>query len=412
MPAHSYKVFTDPIHGFIEVPKGLILKLVDHPVVQRLRRIRQLGLGYLVFPGSEHSRFSHALGALGLMKRTVANLREKNVTITNDEAEGAMAAILLHDVGHGPFSHTLENALVRDFHHEMMTLAIMKRLNEEFDGALDTCIAIFTNQHPKPFLHQLISSQLDLDRLDYIRRDSMFTGVLEGSIGIDRIIKTLNVRKGRMVVERKGLYAVENYVNARRLMYMQVYQHKTVLSADKLLKAIIRRVTDLMAAERTPFMPSPALEKFLVERPSAKRGISARLVTHYLMLDDNDVLMGIKYWSREKDAILRDLCLRFLERRFFRTTFLKKTPDETLRERLQAETRRVLNLAEAALPYYLFIDEVVNEAYRYENDSIWVLDEPDGVVEFSKAADTRNIQALTQPVVKPYVVHLKEISVF
>lgn len=412
MPAHAYKVFTDPIHGFIQVPKGLILRLVDHPTVQRLRRIRQLGLGYLVFPGSEHSRFSHALGALGLMQRTLASLREKNITITHAEAEGAMAAILLHDVGHGPFSHTLEHVLIRDFHHEMMTLAVMRRLNEEFGGALDTAIAIFTNQYPKPFLHQLISSQLDLDRLDYIRRDSMFTGVLEGSIGIDRIIKTLSVRKGRMVVERKGVYAVENYVNARRLMYMQVYQHKTVLSADKLLRSILHRVGDLIAAGKPPFIPSPALERFLIDRPSAKRGIGSKLAAHYLLLDDNDILMGIKYWSREKDAILRDLASRFLERRFFRTTFLKSEPTPEQWAALQRNTAERLNLPDSALAYYLFRDQIVNEAYRYENDSIWVLDDPDTVIEFSKAADTRNIHALTQPVVKPYVVHPKEVNVF
>ena len=411
MPAHAYKVFTDPIHGFIQVPKGLILKLLDHPAVQRLRRIRQLGLGYLVFPGSEHSRFSHALGALGLMQRTLTSLREKNITITNEEAEGAMAAILLHDVGHGPFSHTLEGVLIDDFHHEMMTLAIMRRLNEEFNGALGTAIAIFTNQHPKPFLHQLISSQLDMDRLDYIRRDSMFTGVLEGSIGIDRIIKTLSVRKGRMVVERKGVYAVENYVNARRLMYMQVYQHKTVLSADKLLRAVLQRVGYLIRAGKAPFVPSPVLERFLVDRPSAKRGIGAKLAAQYLMLDDNDILMGIKLWSREKDGILKDLCARFLERRFFRTTFLKADLTDRQWLGIRQQTTQALGIPDSALGYYLFRDQIVNEAYRYENDSIWVLDEPDTVIEFSKAADTRSIQALTQPVVKPYVVHPKEIVI-
>lgn len=412
MAATSYKVFTDPIHGFIQVPKGLILRLVDHPYVQRLRRIRQLGLGYLVFPGSEHSRFSHALGALGLMQRTLASLKEKNTTISNEEMEGTMAAILLHDIGHGPFSHTLENTLLNDFHHEQMTLALMKKLNEEFNGALTTAIAIFTGQHPKAFLHQLISSQLDIDRLDYIKRDSMFTGVLEGGIGIERIIKTMRVRKGQMVIERKGIYAIENYITARRLMYMQVYQHKTVLSADKLLRAILLRVKDLIKAGKGPFIPSPALDWFMTQSPSGKKGLSETVISNYLMLDDNDVLMGIKYWIREKDRILSDLCSRFLERRFFRTTFLKQPLSESQWEQMQSDTQAVTGGKMSIIGYYLFRDNLYNEAYRYENDSIWVFDEPDTVVEFSKAADTKSIQALTQPVMKPYIVHMKEVRVF
>lgn len=410
--ATSYKVFTDPIHGFVQVPKGLILRLVDHPYVQRLRRIRQLGLGYLVFPGSEHSRFSHALGALGLMQRTLASLKEKNTTISNDEMEGTMAAILLHDIGHGPFSHTLESTLISDFHHEQMTLELMKKLNEEFDGALGTAISIFTGQHPKPFLHQLISSQLDIDRLDYIKRDSMFTGVIEGGIGIDRIIKTLRVRKGQMVIERKGIYAIENYITARRLMHMQVYQHKTVLGADKLLRAVLLRVKDLVKAGKPPSFPSPALHWFLTQSPSAKKELSEAVIANYLMLDDNDIIMGIKFWTREKDRILADLCNRFLERRFFRTTFLKQPLSESQWEQLQSDTQAVTGGKSSVVGYYLFRDNLYNEAYRYENDSIWVFDEPDTVVEFSKAADTKSILALTQPVVKPYIVHMKEVKVF
>jgi uncharacterized protein len=225
----QYKIFNDPIHGFITVPKGIILKLIDHPYVQRLRRIRQLGLGYLVFPAAEHSRFSHALGALELGQRVLKNLREKDTTISDAEIEGTLIAILLHDIGHGPLSHTLEHTLIDDFNHELMSLAIMKELNRQFNGALDTAIDIFTDQHPKKFLHQLISSQLDIDRLDYLKRDSFFTGVSEGSVGINRILKTMRVFKGNVVIEQKGIYAIENYILSRRLMYMQVYLHKTDL---------------------------------------------------------------------------------------------------------------------------------------------------------------------------------------
>lgn len=410
-----YKIFTDPIHGFITVPKGLVLKLVDHAYVQRLRRIRQLGLGYLVFPGSEHSRFSHAIGALGLMQRAVNSLREKDTTITRAEHEAVLIGILLHDIGHGPFSHTLERTIIRDFHHEMMTLALMRKLNEEFDGALSMAIDIFTGQYPKSFLHQLISSQLDMDRLDYLKRDSIYTGVNEGTVGTDRIIKTMRVFQGNVVIESKGIYAVENYITARRLMYMQVYQHKTVLSADKLLEAIFRRVKDLLADGAKLFTASPALEFFLKKQPTAKKGLTATVIGYYLEIDDNDVLLSIKYWQKSQDKILADLCHRFLNRRFFRTTFSKKQVTVSTREELTEKTREFLK--KNGLPhsdndagYYLFFDELINEAYRYKSEGIWILQDPSTAVEFSRASETGNISALTKAVVKPYTVHLKELD--
>jgi uncharacterized protein len=412
-----YKIFTDPIHGFISVPKGFILKLVDHPYVQRLRRIRQLGLAYLVFPGGEHSRFSHALGALGLMQRVLTSLREKNTTITDKEVEAMMAAILLHDIGHGPFSHTLENTLIRDFHHEMMTLALMRDLNREFDGALDTAIDIFTDNHSKKFLHQLISSQLDIDRLDYLKRDSVYTGVLEGSIGVDRIIKTMRVHQGNIVIEKKGIYAIENYITARRLMYMQVYQHKTVLGADKLMRAVFARVRHLIDNRVTRLIfPSPALEYFIRKKPSAKKGITTDMLRQFTLLDDNDVLLSVKYWQFSDDPILADLCQRFLSRRFLRTTFLRDAPDEAMKQDLAAKTASALRknglpADPGAIGHYLFFDESRNEAYRYENESIWILEDPKTAVEFSKATDTKNILALAQTVVKPFVVHMKDVAI-
>ncbi|MCC5926146.1 MAG: HD domain-containing protein [Bacteroidetes bacterium] len=409
-----YKIFTDPIHGFISVPKGIVLKLVDHPYVQRLRRIRQLGLGYLVFPGSEHSRFSHAIGALGLMQRAINSLREKDTTITRAEHEAVLIGILLHDIGHGPFSHTLEQTIIRDFHHEMMTLALMRKLNEEFDGGLSTAIDIFTGQHPKTFLHQLISSQLDMDRLDYLRRDSVYTGVNEGSIGIDRIIKTMRVFQGNVVIEGKGIYAVENYITARRLMYMQVYQHKTVLSGDKLLASIFRRVRDIHTEGGTVPMPSPALGFFLKTYPSAKKGLTSRITENYLRIDDNDVLLSIKCWQDAKDPILADLSNRFLNRRFFRTTFVKKRISANEQNILIEKTRKALKDArlphdEKSASYYLFFDELVNEAYRYESEGIWILQDHNTAIEFSRASETGNISALTKAVVKPYIVHLKDL---
>lgn len=413
----QYKIFNDPIHGFISVPKGVILRLIDHPFVQRLRRIKQMGLGYLVFPAAEHSRFSHAIGAMELAQRVLNNLREKDTTISPAEYEGTLIAVLLHDVGHGPLSHTLEYNLIRDFHHEIMTLAVMRELNSQMDGALDTAIRIFTDQYPKkPFLNQLISSQLDIDRLDYLKRDSFFTGVYEGSVGIDRILKTMRVHKGNVVIEKKGIYAIENYILARRLMYMQVYLHKTVLSADILLRNIFRRVRKLLDNGQSLSQPSPSLKYFLEKQPSAGKGISKEMLNHYLNLDDNDIFLSVKYWQNEKDPILSDLCRRFQSRTLFRTTFLDKKPGKKLVSTVHSKTQEYLEKQDLphddrSARYYYCFDESFSEAYRYEKEGIWILEDQDEAVEFSKAADTKNIIALTEPVVKPYVVHLKNIEI-
>ncbi|WP_441000240.1 HD domain-containing protein [Fodinibius sp. SL11] len=413
----QYKIFNDPIHGFITVPKGPVLELVDHPYVQRLRRIKQMGLGYLVFPAAEHSRFSHALGAMELAQRTLNNLREKDTTISPAEYEATLIAVLLHDVGHGPLSHTLEFDLIKDFHHEKMTLAVMRHLNREMDGMLDLAIKIFTDQYPKkPFLNQLISSQLDIDRLDYLKRDSAFTNVYEGSVGIERILKTMRVHKGNIVIEKKGIYAIENYILARRLMYMQVYLHKTVLSADKLVRHIFNRVRTLIEDGKNLYHASPALQFFLEKRPSAQKGIKGEVLQKYLQLDDNDVFQSIKYWQYSSDPVLANLCKRFQSRKLFRTTFLDKKPSKKVRKKVLTKTQKVLKerglpYDEEAANYFYSFDESYSEAYQYEKEGIWILEEKDNAVEFSKAADTKNIIALTEPVVKPYVVHLKDIEI-
>ncbi len=413
----QYKIFNDPIHGFITVPKGPVLELVDHPYVQRLRRIKQMGLGYLVFPAAEHSRFSHALGAMELAQRTLNNLREKDTTISPAEYEATLIAVLLHDVGHGPLSHTLEFDLIKDFHHEKMTLAVMRHLNREMDGMLDLAIKIFTDQYSKkPFLNQLISSQLDIDRLDYLKRDSAFTNVYEGSVGIERILKTMRVHKGNIVIEKKGIYAIENYILARRLMYMQVYLHKTVLSADKLVRHIFNRVRELINAGKKLYHASPALQYFLENRPSAQKGIKGEVLQKYLQLDDNDVFQSIKYWQYSSDPVLSNLCKRFQSRKLFRTTFLDKKPSKQIKKKVLTKTQKVLKKRglpydEETANYYFGFDESYSEAYQYEKEGIWILEEKDNAIEFSKAADTKNIIALTEPVVKPYVVHLKDIEI-
>ena len=411
----QYKIFSDPVHGFITIPKGIILKLIDHAYVQRLRRIRQLGLGYLVFPAAEHSRFSHAIGALELGQRVLKNLREKDTTISDAEVTGTLIAILLHDVGHGPLSHTLEHTLIDDFSHEMMSLKIMETLNREFDGELQTAIDIFTDQYTKKFLHQLISSQLDMDRLDYLKRDSFFTGVSEGSVGINRILKTMRVFNGNVVIEKKGIYAIENYILSRRLMYMQVYLHKTVLSADALLRSIFRRVQFLIGSGEKVDIPSEPLNYFFKKKPSSKKKISDTTMKQYLALDDHDVYLSIKSWLHSDDKILSDLTRRFLNRSLFRTLFTDRKQRHLLREEIHTKTQHYLK--QNGLPcddhstrFYYDTDESFSEAYKYESESIWILDDRNKAIEFSKAADTKHIIALTQPVVKPYLVHLKEIS--
>src|SRR5690625_2877624 len=411
----QYKIFSDPVHGFITIPKGVILNLIDHPYIQRLRRIRQLGLGYLVFPAAEHSRFSHAIGAMELGQRVLKNLREKNATISDAEVEGTLIAILLHDVGHGPLSHTLEHSLIRDFNHEQMSLKVMEALNSELGGVLELAISIFRDHHPKRFLHQLTSSQLDTDRLDYLKRDSCFTGVYEGSVGINRILKTMRVFNGNVVIEKKGIYAVENYILSRRLMYMQVYLHKTVLRADALLRKIIQRVQMLMAAGENVDVPSVPLAYFLKNRPSAKRMITNEVMQNYISLDDHDLFLSIKTWEKSSDPVLADLAHRFLNRKLFRTVFSGGQARENLREVVHQNTKvylkkRGLPHDDETICYYYDLDESFSEAYKYEQESIWVLDENNKAVEFSKAADTKHIIALTRPVVKPYLVHLKEID--
>lgn len=412
----QYKIFSDPVHGFISIPKGTILRLIDHPYVQRLRRIRQLGLGYLVFPAAEHSRFSHAIGAMELGQRVLKNLREKDTTISDAEVTGTLIAILLHDVGHGPLSHTLEHTLIEDFNHEMMSLKIMETLNKEFDGELTTAVKIFKDQYPKKFLHQLISSQLDMDRLDYLKRDSFFTGVSEGSVGINRILKTMRVFKGNVVIEKKGIYAVENYILSRRLMYMQVYLHKTVVSADALLRKIFKRVRFLIDKGESVEIPSNPLNYFLSKNPSSKKRITQKMLENYISLDDHDVYISIKHWAENEDLILSDLSKRFLSRKLFRTTFADRKTRDKLQEDVHKKTQKFLKSQgfphdDYSTSFYYDPDESYSEAYQYgyENESIWILEDDKKAVEFSKAADTKHIIALTEPVVKPYLVHLKEI---
>lgn len=420
-----FKIFSDPVHGFISVPKNVIMTLIQTPEVQRLRRIRQLGIGHLVFPGAEHTRFGHALGAMALMQDALSSLAEKGTPISPDESTAALAAALLHDIGHGPFSHTLEHELISDFRHEDMSRVLLLHLNERLGGALDLAIAIFDGTYERTFFHQLVSSQLDMDRLDYLRRDSFYTGVVEGEVGVQRIIKTLRVhptaggRDANIVIESKGIYAVENYIISRRLMYWQVYLHKTVLAGDHLLRAAFYRAQKLLADGDDDVAAgcSPALLFFLQNRIDRADLHDPVVREHFCSLDDTDVVFTLKQWMNSRDRVLADLSRRFTFRDFFRVTFL---PDEPTEAQLDAWRGQIAGWLVARglsdrtharddAAFYLTRATSRHNAYERVEDSICVIDRDGNVRELSETADAAAVATLSRFVVKPYVCYPKEV---
>lgn len=420
-----FKIFSDPVHGFVSVPRGLILELVASEEVQRLRRIRQLGVGHMVFPGAEHSRFGHALGAMALMHDALSSLVEKGVPVSSEEMEAALAAALLHDVGHGPFSHTLEHELFSDFHHEQMSRALLDRLNHRLDHRLDLAISIFDDSYKRKWFHQLVSSQLDMDRLDYLRRDSYYTGVVEGRVGVGRIIKTLQVYpntggpEDRIVVESKGAYAVENFLIARRLMYWQVYLHKTVLAGDQILRAIIRRVRKHLAHGDDSLVKgaSNAFLFFLKQGFTSADVHTQEVQNAFVSLDDTDIMYSLKQWIHSSDPILADLSRRLLVRDFFRVEFgpeNEKFSNEDLEARvgeylLKAGLSSSSQLFED-IPYFLHRSESMLEAYDSDTDSIGVLNRNGVIEELTVSDETHVVSGLSKRQVRPFVCFPKEID--
>ena len=403
------KIINDPVYGFIAINSPLIFEIISHPWYQRLRRIKQMALAHLVYPGAVHTRLHHSLGAYHLMCSALGELKNKGIEITEEEETGAQIAILLHDIGHGPFSHALESVLMQDVHHEEISLLLMKQLNEQFLGQLETAIDIFTNAHPKKFLHQLVSGQLDVDRMDYLTRDSFFTGVSEGVIGYDRIIKMLTVYNGELVVEEKAIYSIEKFLVARRLMYWQVYLHKTVLSAETLLVHILKRAKEL-AAHGHDLFATPALKLFL-ENNFTKTDFEKKpsLLADFSKLDDSDVIASIKVWCDNSDKILARLCLNLLDRKLFKIEIQNTPISKDLTDKLIKKTMKLYGITAKEASYFVFTDKVNNSAYNASKFNINILMGNGQLIDVAQASDQLNIQSLSKTVTKHFICYPKEL---
>lgn len=409
------KIINDPVFGFINVQSEIVFDLLEDPIVQRLRQIKQLGMSYLVFPGANHTRFEHAIGASHLMRQAISVLRLKGHEITNQEAEAVTIAILLHDVGHAPFSHVLENTLV-NISHEEISLLLMQELNRKFDGKLELAIQIFTNQYKKQFLHQLVSSQLDMDRLDYLSRDSFFTGVAEGTVGIDRIIKMLNIYEDKLVVDIKGIYSIEKFLISRRLMYWQVYLHKTVVAAEFLLINVLKRAKELISNGKTVYA-TPTLKIFLennVLPEDFKNNIAIngkKILTWYTLLDDNDILISIKEWQNHPDLVLSMLAKSISNRRLPRILLNDKPLSTTARALLLKKITDTITPNKEMAKYFLMTGVITNNAYSQHSENICMLEKDGSVKEINHASDI-NLAALTKTVKKYFVCYPKELAVY
>ena len=406
------KIINDPVHGFISISWDIIFDLIEHPYFQRLQRIRQLGLTSFVYPGATHTRFQHALGATHLMNTAINVLRQKGHIITDEEAEAANIAILLHDIGHGPFSHALENTIIRGINHEELSLLFMHDLNASFGGRLDMAIEIFTGKYRKKFLHQLVASQLDMDRLDYLKRDSFFTGVIEGVIGSDRIVRMLNVLNDKLVVDIKGIYSIEKFLIARRLMYWQVYFHKGVLASEILLVNILKRAKELVQKSNLP-PATPALQYFLTNNFSYSDFITGDkiILDHYARLDDNDIISSAKIWADFTDPVLSRLCNNMLNRKLFRIELQKeKFPEMKINKILNAVMKKYgINTSEAE--YFVINDSISNYAYSSEDERIQILYHNGELKDVTEASDMPDMSILTKTVTKNYLCYPKEIEI-
>ena len=406
-PTNKLKILNDPIYGFIRIPNSLIFDIIEHPSFQRLRRVSQMGFSNLVYPGANHTRFHHALGCLHLMQKTVNVLRVKGISISEQEENALYIAILLHDIGHGAFSHALEHSIVTGITHEEISLKYMHQLNKEFDGQLDLAISVFNGEYHRKFLHQLITSQLDIDRLDYLKRDSFYTGVAEGNISSDRLIAMINVVDNELVIEKKGIYSVEKFLIARRLMYWQVYLHKTSLVAEYMLVNILTRAKEL-ANQGVELFGSSSLKFFLYQKTD-KNNFDNKVLNLFSELDDYDVLSAIKEWTNHPDKILSKLSLMIVNRNLLK---IKMFDEEVSNDHLSNTTSKFLKISkisEEEAKYFVFRGKISNQAYN-KNQPIKIASKNGTIEDIVNASDQLNLQALSKPVNKYFLCYPKDTN--
>lgn len=405
------KIINDPVYGFISIPDEIIFDIIEHRYFQRLRRIKQLGLTHLVYPGALHTRFHHSIGTMHLMMHAINVLQSNGHQISKEETQAVLIAILLHDIGHGPYSHTLEKSIVCEMDHEDLSLLFMHRLNMEFNGKLSLAINIFQNKYHKKFLHQLVSSQLDMDRLDYLKRDSFFTGVSEGVINSDRIIKMLDVVNDQLVVEAKGIYSIEKFIIARRLMYWQVYMHKTVLSAENMLIRIIKRAKELSVSGFKLFTTEP-LGKFLQNNYCKNDFLkNDETLELFSRIDDYDIFTSIKEWANSDDKTLKLLCSKMVNRQLFRTEMQNKPFDDKIIYRLRKKVQEDYQIDYEETKYFVFSEVAKNSAYNPANDKINILYRNGDIMDITEASDQLNVSVLSKIVTKYFLCYPKNFRV-
>jgi len=404
---NKLKIINDPIYGFITIPSELIFDIIEHPYFQRLRRITQMGFSHLVYPGAQHTRFQHALGCLYLMQKALQTLKFKGIKISKEEEEATLIAILLHDIGHGPFSHALENSLIEGLSHEMLSIEFMKAMNKGFMGKLDLAIEIFSGRYHRTFLNQLISSQLDIDRLDYLKRDSFYTGVAEGNINSDRLIAMLNVKDNNLVIEEKGVYSVEKFLLTRRLMYWQVYLHKAGLGAELILINILRRAKEL--AQNDKDLSSNSILNYFLNNNISEDKFKTEVLERFANLDDYDIISAIKEWQNHKDVILSELCKMIINRKLFRVKLKKSPIDPSKFENLKAKIQNKYKITEKETDYFLYQGSTSNQAYDYDYQQIMILYKNGKTKEISRISDQLNLKTLAQPVIRFYICYPKDL---
>lgn len=407
------KIINDPVYGFISIPGDLIYDIIEHPWFQRLRNIKQLGLTSFVYPGANHSRFQHGLGALYLMDTAIRTLKSKGVNISAEEEEAVLIAILLHDIGHGPFSHALETSLINGIKHEDLSLLLMEKLNEAFNGRLDLATGIFKGSYTRKFLHELIAGQMDMDRLDYLRRDSFFTGVIEGSVGSDRIIRMLNVVNDSLVIDEKGIYSLEKFLIARRLMYWQVYMHKTVLSSESLLVKVLKRAKEL-AMQGADLFATPALRFFLYNNIGPEElgdsGVFSPglIASNFTRLDDTDILVSAKYWADHNDPVLSDLSARLMTRRLLAVE-LQNVPFSDARiDELKEQVIKNIKINREMADYYVFTNSISNLAYAPDAPEVMILLKNGSIADITTVSDIFDHRLLSERITKYFLCYPKE----